>query len=109
MAPDRRRGLIQIFPNDIELALEEIRWGAERDCFGGVLIPAVSPGDPLVAPLFHTRYEPIEETGQMLGLAAAEVYNFDLDALAGLADRIGPTPEGLGQDDEVSIPNLVEN
>lgn len=24
-----------------------------------VLIPAVSPGDPQVAPLFHTRYEPI--------------------------------------------------
>ena len=24
-----------------------------------MLIPAVSPGDPLVAPLFHTRYEPI--------------------------------------------------
>ena len=59
LAPARRRGLIQIFPNDVELALEEIRWGVEQDCFGGVLIPAVSPGDPLVAPLFHTRYEPI--------------------------------------------------
>jgi predicted TIM-barrel fold metal-dependent hydrolase len=59
LAPARRRGLIQIFPNDVDLALEEIRWGAEHDCFGGVLIPAVSPGDPHVAPLFHTRYEPI--------------------------------------------------
>ncbi|HEX5267452.1 MAG TPA: amidohydrolase family protein, partial [Acidimicrobiales bacterium] len=59
LAPDRRRGLIQIFPNDVELALEEIRWGAEHGCFGGVLIPPVSPGDPQVAPLFHTRYEPI--------------------------------------------------
>jgi predicted TIM-barrel fold metal-dependent hydrolase len=59
LAPARRRGLIQIFPNDVELALEEIRWGVEQDCFGGVLIPAVSPGDPQVAPLFHTRYEPI--------------------------------------------------
>ena len=59
LAPARRRGLIQIFPNDVELALEEIRWGVEQGCFGGVLIPAVSPGDPHVAPLFHTRYEPI--------------------------------------------------
>jgi predicted TIM-barrel fold metal-dependent hydrolase len=59
LAPDRRRGLIQIFPNDIELAMDEIRWGAEQDCFGGVLIPAVSPGDPEVAPLYHTRYDPI--------------------------------------------------
>ena len=33
LAPTRRRGLIQIFPNDVELALEEIRWGAEQDCF----------------------------------------------------------------------------
>jgi len=31
LAPVRRRGLVQIFPNDVELALEEIRWGAEQD------------------------------------------------------------------------------
>jgi len=59
LAPVRRRGLIQIFPNDVDAALDEIRWGSELGCFGGVLIPAVSPGDPNVAPLFHTRYEPI--------------------------------------------------
>lgn len=59
LAPARRRGLIQIFPNDIDAALNEIRWGADHDCFGGVLLPAVSPGDPEVAPLFHTRYEPL--------------------------------------------------
>jgi hypothetical protein len=41
---------------------------------------------------------------QMLGLAAAEIYNFDLGALAALAERIGPTPEDLGQDDAVSVP-----
>jgi hypothetical protein len=40
----------------------------------------------------------------MLGLAAAEVYNFDLGALAALAERIGPTSEDLGQDDAVSVP-----
>jgi hypothetical protein len=40
----------------------------------------------------------------MLGLAAAEIYNFDLAALNVLAERIGPTPEDLGQDDAVSIP-----
>ena len=47
---------------------------------------------------------PVEETRQMLGLAAAEVYGFDVDALKPLAERIGPTPEDLGQDDAVSIP-----
>ena len=59
LAPARRRGMIQIFPNDIEKAIEEIKWGAEHDCFGAVLVPAVSPGDDVVAPLFHTRYEPL--------------------------------------------------
>jgi hypothetical protein len=40
----------------------------------------------------------------MLGLAAAELYDFDLGALTPLAERIGPSPEDLGQDDAVSIP-----
>ena len=47
---------------------------------------------------------PIDEARQMLGLAAVEVYNFDPAALAPLVQRIGPTPEELGQDDAVSIP-----
>lgn len=43
LAPTRRRGLIQIFPNDIERATQEIRWGAEQECIGGVLIPRCRP------------------------------------------------------------------
>jgi predicted TIM-barrel fold metal-dependent hydrolase len=68
LLPARRRGLIQVFPNDIDMALAEIRWGVGQSCFGGVLIPDVSPGDPLVAPLFHTRYEPIWALCAELGL-----------------------------------------
>ncbi|HUW02824.1 MAG TPA: amidohydrolase family protein [Acidimicrobiales bacterium] len=41
---------------------------------------------------------PIDETRQMLGLNAAEVFGFDLEALAPLVDRIGPTPADLGHD-----------
>lgn len=33
----------------------------------------------------------------MVGLAAAEIYGFDLAALQPHADRIGPTPTELGQ------------
>ena len=33
----------------------------------------------------------------MLGLNAAELYGFDVEALRPLADRIGPTTEELGQ------------
>jgi hypothetical protein len=46
---------------------------------------------------------PVDETRRMLGLAAADVYGFDLDALTPLAQRIGPTPSDLGQDDAVSL------
>ncbi len=72
LAPARRRGLIQVFPNDVEIALDEIRWGNELECFGGVLLPAVSPGDPNVAPLFHTRYDPLWELCSELDLTVVQ-------------------------------------
>lgn len=40
---------------------------------------------------------PVEETQAILGLNAAECYGFDVDALRPVADRVGPTPEDLGQ------------
>ena len=43
---------------------------------------------------------PPEETQLMLGGNAAAVYNFDVDRLTPLAERIGPTPEELGQTGE---------
>ena len=40
---------------------------------------------------------PIDETRAMLGGNAAELYQFDVDALTPLADQIGPSPEALHQ------------
>jgi len=40
---------------------------------------------------------PVDETEQMLGGNTAACYRFDVAALRPLADRIGPTPEDLGQ------------
>lgn len=40
---------------------------------------------------------PVDETAQMLGRNAAAVYGFDVDALRPLADKVGPTPDELGQ------------
>jgi predicted TIM-barrel fold metal-dependent hydrolase len=54
----RRRGIIQVFPNDVDAAVEEIRWASEQTVLGGVLLPAVPPNDA-VEPYFHRRYEPI--------------------------------------------------
>src|SRR5438552_1500673 len=42
---------------------------------------------------------PVDETAQILGLNHAEFYGFDVDKLRPLADRIGPTPDDLGQKD----------
>jgi predicted TIM-barrel fold metal-dependent hydrolase len=41
---------------------------------------------------------PVEDARQLLGETAARCYSFDLDALRPIADRIGPTPDDLGQD-----------
>jgi len=43
---------------------------------------------------------PVDESRQVLGLNAAEMYGFDVERLAPLADRIGPTPDELGQTGE---------
>jgi predicted TIM-barrel fold metal-dependent hydrolase len=43
---------------------------------------------------------PVDETATILGGAAADCYRFDRDALAPIADRIGPTPAELGQTGE---------
>ena len=41
---------------------------------------------------------PVDDTADILGLTAARVYGFDLEALATRAQRIGPSPDSLGQD-----------
>ena len=41
---------------------------------------------------------PVDDTRKMLGETAARCYGFDLDALRPIAEKIGPTPEDLGQD-----------
>ena len=45
---------------------------------------------------------PVGDTRQLLGETAATCYGFDLDALRPIAERVGPTPQDLGQD-----PSLV--
>ena len=57
-----------------------------------------------IAKLKETFHDvPVEDARRMLGTNAAAVYRFDVDALAPLADRIGPTPTDLGQDPERAV------
>jgi len=41
---------------------------------------------------------PVGDTRKMLGETAARCYGFDLESLRPIAEKIGPTPEDLGQD-----------
>ena len=67
-APDRRAGLIQVFLNDVDDAVTEIRTLAPqfRVC-GGVMVPSVSPNAGL-RELWDPAYTPIWETCEELGL-----------------------------------------
>ncbi|HEY4333082.1 MAG TPA: amidohydrolase family protein, partial [Ilumatobacteraceae bacterium] len=56
--PTRRRAVAQIFPNDVEAAIAEVRWAHSTGVFGGVLLPAVPPAH-VVEPYFHTKYDPL--------------------------------------------------
>ena len=55
---DRRRGIIQVLPHDIDAAVDEIAWASEQTVLGGVLIPGIPPGHQ-IDPYFHSRYDPI--------------------------------------------------
>ena len=58
-APGRRAGCAQIFLNDLDAALAEVRWAKEHmHVFGGVLLPNVAPNSPL-PPLWDPHYEPL--------------------------------------------------
>jgi predicted TIM-barrel fold metal-dependent hydrolase len=57
-----------------------------------------------VARLAETFHDvPVADTREILGGTAVRVYGFDADALAPLAERIGPTPADLGQDPARSV------
>lgn len=47
---------------------------------------------------------PIDETARILGQNHVDFYGFDVDLLRPIADRVGPSPADLGQDDAVSVP-----
>ena len=82
-------------PSPMEIAerhvigTDRILWGSDYPHYEGTY-----PHTRLS--LRHTFNEiPEEERRQILGLNAAKLYNFDLEALAPLAAKVGPTPEDI--------------
>ena len=55
--PERRAGIGQIFLNDVDDAIEDVRWIAEHGLRGGVLLPTVPPDVDWVQPLNHPDYD----------------------------------------------------
>lgn len=66
-APGRRAACVQVFLNDIDDAVNEIRWAkkAHGEPFGGVLLPGVAPNAG-IAGFWEPRYEPLWEVCEEL-------------------------------------------
>jgi predicted TIM-barrel fold metal-dependent hydrolase len=65
--PTRRAGLGQIFLNDVDQAVKDIRWMKDQG-LSGVLLPGVSPDTPWIEPLFSPVYDPIWAVCQELDM-----------------------------------------
>jgi predicted TIM-barrel fold metal-dependent hydrolase len=55
--PERRAGIGQFFVNDIDDAIEDIKWIKEHGLRGGALLPSVPPDATWLKPLNHPDYD----------------------------------------------------
>lgn len=66
--PVRRAGMAQIFLNDLDEAVADVRFAAEHGLRGGVLLPAVPPDAPHLDPLYAESYDPLWAACEELGV-----------------------------------------
>ncbi|MDZ7674911.1 MAG: amidohydrolase family protein [Acidimicrobiales bacterium] len=66
--PERRAGVGQIFVNDIDDAIEDVKWNHEHGLRGGALIPNIAPDVDWVKPYIDPRYDPLWEVCEDLGV-----------------------------------------
>jgi predicted TIM-barrel fold metal-dependent hydrolase len=57
--PERRAGIGQIFLNDVNDAIDDVKWIKEHGLRGGVLLPNVAPDVAWVKPLYDPIYDPL--------------------------------------------------
>ena len=57
--PERRAGIGQIFLNDVDDAIADVRWIKEHNLRGGILLPNISPDVHWVKPLYDPVYDPL--------------------------------------------------
>ncbi len=56
-APERRAGIGLIHLNDLDDAIEDVKWIADNGLRGGVLLPLPSPAETWLKPLNHPDYD----------------------------------------------------
>ncbi len=66
--PERRAGIGQIFLNDVDDAIEDVKWIKEHGLRGGVLISAVAPDIDYIKPLYDPIYDPLWKVCEDLGV-----------------------------------------
>jgi predicted TIM-barrel fold metal-dependent hydrolase len=66
--PEARAGMGQIFLNDLDDAIADVRWCKENDLRGGVLIGSVPPSCDWLKPLYDPHYDPLWEVCADLGV-----------------------------------------
>jgi len=64
--PERRAGIGQIFVNDVDDAIADVRWIKEHGLRGGILLPNVPPDATWVRPLYDPAYDRLWEVVQDL-------------------------------------------
>jgi predicted TIM-barrel fold metal-dependent hydrolase len=57
--PERRAGIGQIFVNDVDDAIEDVRFIKEHNLRGGLLLPNLAPDVNWVKPLYDPIYDPL--------------------------------------------------
>ena len=59
--PERRAGIGQIFLNDVDDAIDDVKWIKEHGLRGGILLPNIAPDVKWVKPLYDRCYDPLWE------------------------------------------------
>jgi predicted TIM-barrel fold metal-dependent hydrolase len=66
--PTRRAGVGQIFLNDVDDAIADVRFAQEHGLRGGVLLPAVPDDAKHIKPLYAPDYDPLWSACEELGV-----------------------------------------
>src|SRR5581483_7637353 len=87
-APGRRAGVGQVFLNDIDDAVAEVRWMHEAGLTGGILLPGDSVAG--LVPLYYPAYDPLWAVCAELGMPVHRHANLPGDPDTPATGHAGP-------------------